>query len=71
MSEPIIVLLLKKGKKSNPLNYRPISLLQSTLKILDKWIMQKIKPILIEMGDLATANMDSGKTNPALNRFST
>lgn len=35
MKESTVVLLHKKGPKADPMNYRPISLLQSTFKLLD------------------------------------
>ena len=44
MKKSQIVLIHKKGNRSNPLNYRPISLLNTSLKIIDAMILDKIYP---------------------------
>ena len=43
MKQSTLIMIHKKGIKLNPMNYRPISLLQSTYKILDSWCMLVVK----------------------------
>ena len=46
MKKSTIVLLHKKGNKTNPMNYRPITLNNTSIKILDAYIYDMITPIL-------------------------
>ena len=50
MKNSILVLIHKKGPKNNPLNYRPITLNNASLKILDSFLAGIIEPILYNNG---------------------
>ena len=43
----ILNLIHKKGQRTDPMNYRPISLLNTSLKITDAIIFNKITPKII------------------------
>ena len=49
-----IVLIHKGGTWRDPLNYRPISLLQTAFKLLDSWLMLIIRGYIIQAGDHAS-----------------
>lgn len=48
MKKSTIVLLHKKGSKNDALNYRPITLNNTSNKITDSFIYERILPILRE-----------------------
>ena len=50
MKNSTLVLIHKKGPKKNPLNYRPITLNNTLMKICDSFIAEIIRPILYNNG---------------------
>ena len=54
--------LFKKGSKTNPLNYRPMSLLPLISKIIEKFIHEQTSIFYLTMDFYTTTNQDFGKT---------
>ena len=62
--------LYKKRDKYDMKNYRPISIIHVFAKLSERLMYNWIIPFLYENKILSEANIDTGKTNPLLQRFS-